>query len=935
MKKVFLLLALLLAFTSIGLGQGSGPITVKEVDGSPVCNNCRTFIFPNGSLTVSGNKVTVASGGGGGTGDVVGPASATDNAVARFNSTTGKLVQNSVVLIGDTGNVTGLGTLNTHTIPGGTDTFALLAASQTFTNKTLTSPILVTPALGTPASGVLTNATGLPISTGLTGAGTGVLTALGVNVGSAGAFVAFNGAGGTPSSIDLTNGSNLPLSTGVTGDLPFANFVQAGSAGFVGATGAGDYSHRTPTQVTAALDAMVGDSGSGGTKGLVPAPSAGDAAASKFLKADGTWATAGGGSGITIGTTTITSGTGTRLLYETSGNVVGEISGATSDGTTVTLTSPTINTGITLNAAPLTMSGNISAAAWTTSGIRIKGTSVTLTDTTSSGTVAAAYTNVLGGNTIAASSSTTFTDYFTTFINPPTAGSNVTLTNGWSLGLSGAQRINRDGIGVTNATGIELANATAAAAGAQQVSPDLVLTGQGWKTNATAASQTVNFRQYVLPVQGAANPSANLVFASQVNAGGYTDQMTLRNSRALTGIATVSSVLLADATAIVWNNAQNPNIRYNSGADASAIIFGVNSTDYVAVKVGLGLSSVSTLRWTSSSTSPNISDDLYLRRSAAANLAFGATDAALPVAQTLSVQNVVAGTTDTAGATWTFKDSAGTGTGVSGGFAWQTANASGTGSTQNSYTTKLALSSAGAITQTSASATAFESGPNGGTNPVFRLVNSTASAATGLSITGRAAGAGVDLTVITSSATESLNVVTVGTGSKINHVNAGNVTTQISRTEFKVASNNIVGWTSGFTDATAALDTGFERKAAAHVRINNGSTGAGSLVLGTSTVGSIGTSGVGVLAIANGTAPTSSPADTAQLYTADINATAGSAGFHIRNEINTAALILPGVRYKTDTGDPTDTFEGMMVINTFDNTFKVYAEGAWRTITTW
>jgi hypothetical protein len=41
---------------------------------------------------------------------------------------------------------------------------------------------------------------------------------------------------------------------------------------------------------------MVGDSGAGGTKGAVPAPSAGDAAASKFLKADGTWATAGGGS---------------------------------------------------------------------------------------------------------------------------------------------------------------------------------------------------------------------------------------------------------------------------------------------------------------------------------------------------------------------------------------------------------------------------------------------------------------------------------------------------------------------------------------------------------------------------------------------------------------------------------------------------------------
>jgi hypothetical protein len=46
----------------------------------------------------------------------------------------------------------------------------------------------------------------------------------------------------------------------------------------------------TAAQAAALLPAVVGDTGSGGTKGLVPAPAAGDAAAGRFLKADGTFA---------------------------------------------------------------------------------------------------------------------------------------------------------------------------------------------------------------------------------------------------------------------------------------------------------------------------------------------------------------------------------------------------------------------------------------------------------------------------------------------------------------------------------------------------------------------------------------------------------------------------------------------------------------------
>jgi hypothetical protein len=49
-------------------------------------------------------------------GDVAGPSSATDNAVARFDTTTGKLIQNSLVLIGDTGSVTGVNALTAESL---------------------------------------------------------------------------------------------------------------------------------------------------------------------------------------------------------------------------------------------------------------------------------------------------------------------------------------------------------------------------------------------------------------------------------------------------------------------------------------------------------------------------------------------------------------------------------------------------------------------------------------------------------------------------------------------------------------------------------------------------------------------------------------------------------------------------------------------------
>lgn len=107
----------------------------------------------------------------------------------------------------------------------GTGVATLLSGASTGTGGPVgkTSPALTTPALGTPTSGTLTSCTGLPISTGVSGLGTGVATLLGGNSSGTGGPAGTTSPTfttpvlGTPTSGTLTNCTGLPISSGVSG----------------------------------------------------------------------------------------------------------------------------------------------------------------------------------------------------------------------------------------------------------------------------------------------------------------------------------------------------------------------------------------------------------------------------------------------------------------------------------------------------------------------------------------------------------------------------------------------------------------------------------------------------------------------------------------------------------------------------------------------
>jgi len=185
-----------------------------------------------------------------------------------------------------------------------------------------------------------------------------------------------------------------------------------------------------------------------------------------------------------------------------------------------------------------------------------------------------------------------------------------------------------------------------------------------------------------------------------------------------------------------------------NGDSVPRVHLGANTTDVPALSFGSG----------------SATRDAFIQRVGAANLRLGASDAAAPVAQTLGVQNVLTGTSNTAGANLTISGSQGTGTGLGGSIIFQTSPAGGSGSTLNALSNAMTILGSGATAIKSPAVQALAVGLNGATNPAFQVDASTASQVAGLSVKGAVTGGTVALAAIDSGTNANISLNAKGNG---------------------------------------------------------------------------------------------------------------------------------------------------------------------------
>jgi hypothetical protein len=423
---------------------------------------------------------------------------------------------------------------------GGTGTTTSTGTGNTVLS---TSPTLVTPALGTPASGVATNLTGtaagltagaVTTNANLTGpiTSTGNATAIAAQTGTGSTFVMEASPTlttpnlGTPSALNLANATNLAFNNVAPGTNTGALVI--GTGGSLAASGTGTIAATslpttglTGTLAAAQFPALIGDVAvTAGTlttaiqAGAVTLADHANLAANSII---------GNNTGSPATPLALTTAQTKSLLAIANTDVSGLGTFATANSATppaIGGTTPAAGAFSTLSASS-TVSGT-GFSTYLASPPGIGGTAA----------AAGAFT------TLAASSTVSGTGFSTYLASPPAiggtaaaAGSFTTLT---STTAAANLASNLTQASNTSLDGLTLIDSTAASAANQQYSPRIRLTGQGWKTTATAASQPVDVIMEVQPVQGTTNPASTFAISRQINGGGYLNVFSYNSSGTMT-----------------------------------------------------------------------------------------------------------------------------------------------------------------------------------------------------------------------------------------------------------------------------------------------------------------------------------------------------------------------------------------------------------------
>lgn len=290
-----------------------------------------------------------------GAGDVVGPSSATDNAVVRFDATTGKLIQNSVVTIADTtGNISTPGTLSTGVGSGNAGTVTLTEG----TAPSLTANAFSIYAPADVAAGGLAYITPAAAATGfmLATNAAGVMTI---------SHNASTGTGNVVMSASPTLTGTIGAASATFSSLTSGRVVIAGASGLLADDA--DLTFATDTLTATKIIGSTSITNSSLTSGRVMISGA------SGIEADD--------SDLTFSTDTLTAtkavhGGATSLLLGTAGSNVGDIGFRNATSGTITLAPPTGALGTvtaTLFAATDTIVGKATTDTLTNKTLDVEG----------------------------------------------------------------------------------------------------------------------------------------------------------------------------------------------------------------------------------------------------------------------------------------------------------------------------------------------------------------------------------------------------------------------------------------------------------------------------------------------------------------------------------------------------------------------------------